>query len=70
MTNDRCQCGARLLSAEQVGELLNTGTGPLSAASARKAVARAGITEARGYSVEQVRAYAAGRPGKGRWGHK
>jgi hypothetical protein len=31
---------------------------------------RAGISEVRGYSADEVHAYAKGRPGKGRWGHK
>jgi hypothetical protein len=70
MTSYRCTCGNSLLTAEEVGEILDTGNGPLTPASARKAMARGNVSEARGYPSDQVIAYARGRPGKGRWGHK
>ncbi len=65
----RCQCGARLWSAEQCGKALGT-TKPLTAASARKELARAEISEVRGYPADAVLAHAASRPSRGRWGHK
>jgi hypothetical protein len=64
-----CTCGARLLTAEEVGKVLNP-SDPLTPASARREMSRAGISEARGYPAHQVRTYALGRPGRGRWGHK
>jgi hypothetical protein len=66
----RCTCGNRLLTAEEVGKILDTGNGPLSPAAARKALARGSISEVRGYPADQTIAYARGRPGKGRWRHR
>ena len=63
-------CGACLPSAEEVGKVLNAGIGPASPASARKAMTRADIAKVRDYPAHQVRSYAAGRPGKGPWGHR
>ena len=57
-------CGTGWISAEEVGQVLNPHQ-PLTAVSARREMNRAGISEERGYSVGEVRAYAAGRPGKG-----
>jgi hypothetical protein len=61
MSTHRCACGARLLSAEEVGR---------TPASARKEMTWAGISEARGYPTGQVRSFAVGHSGKGRWGHE
>jgi hypothetical protein len=69
MTSHRCTCGARLISAEEVGRVLNPNE-PLTPASALKAMTCADIPEIRGYPADQVHAYAIRRPGKGRGGHK
>ncbi|MGH3808915.1 MAG: hypothetical protein ACRDRU_20250 [Pseudonocardiaceae bacterium] len=61
-------CGSHWLSAEDVGRVLNPHQ-PLTAASARREMSRAGITEQRGYPANRVAGYAAGRPGKGRHNH-
>jgi hypothetical protein len=70
MTSYCCQCGARLLTAEEVGKVLDTGHGSLTPASARKVMTRAGTPEVRGYSADEAQPYTADRPGKDRWGHK
>jgi hypothetical protein len=72
MTTYRCTCGARLISAEEVGRVLNSHE-PLTQASARKVMTCADIPdipEIRGYPSDRVHADAIRRPGKGRWGHK
>ena len=68
MSTHRCTCGNRLLSAEEIGKILNP-TDPLTPASGRREMSRAGIGKTRGYPADQVRAYAAGHPGKSRRGH-
>lgn len=69
MSTHRWTGGNRLLTAEEVGKILNP-TDLLTPASARNEINRAGITEARGYPAEKVHTYSRGRPGRGRWGHK
>jgi hypothetical protein len=68
MSTQHCTCGNYLLSAEEVGKILNPAD-PLTPASARPEMSRAGISEARGYPADQVLTDAASRPGKGRRGH-
>jgi hypothetical protein len=69
MSTHRGTGGNRLLTAEEVGKILNP-TDFLTPASAREEINRAGITEARGYPAEKSHIYARGRPSRGRWGHK
>jgi hypothetical protein len=69
MSIHRWTCGNRLLTAEEAGKILHP-TDPLTPASTRKEINRAGITEARDYPAEKSHIYARGRPGRGRWGHK
>jgi hypothetical protein len=64
-----CACGVRLLTAEEVGKVLNR-SDPLTPASARREMSRTGMSEARGYPDDQVCTYLIGRPGRSRWGQK